>query len=77
MSDFRTRFGKTRGPHSAWAEWGPFVLAIIAAAGLLFMIARTSPIFEGPDPLPASESPHPSAAHANAQPDEAPPDLHE
>jgi hypothetical protein len=65
MTDFRMRY-ETRKSRSGWAEWGPFILAVMAGAGLLFMLARQSPILSGPDPLPASHSPHPSAGHGDA-----------
>jgi hypothetical protein len=57
---------------SAWAEWGPFVVAALLAAGLLIVFALTSPIFRGPAPLPESD---PSAAkHASASSDQDPPE---
>jgi len=43
------------GPRSGWAaEWVPFLLALIAGAGLLFVLARHSPVFTVPEALPAS-----------------------
>jgi len=36
-------------------EWGPFWLALLVAAGLLFALARTSPILWGPRPLKGSD----------------------
>jgi hypothetical protein len=38
-------------------EWGPFLLAVIVAAGILFVLASNSPIFSGPKPLPATDAP--------------------
>ncbi len=71
MADYRTRFRQARGaPRSGWAEWGPFLLAIIAGAGLLFVLARHSPMFTVPKPLPASGSVHQadaSGGHASGK----------
>jgi hypothetical protein len=39
----------------SWLEWGPFWLALLVAAGLLFALARTSPILWGPRPLKGSD----------------------
>lgn len=36
-------------------EWGPFWLALLVAAGLLFALARSSPILWGPRPLKGSD----------------------
>ncbi len=56
----RYRFFAPRS-RSRWAEWGPFLLALIVGAGLLLAVALTSPIFSGPAPLPDSD-PQPSSA---------------
>jgi len=57
MTEYRMRYRlQTLGrPRSAWAEWGLFLLAVIAAVGLLAALAFSSPIFSGPRPLPDSD----------------------
>jgi hypothetical protein len=69
MTDYRSRFRPARSaPRSGWAEWGPFLLALIAGAGLLFVLARHSPWSTVPKPLPASGAVHqgePSGGHSN------------
>jgi len=71
MTDYRTRFRQARGAtDSGWAEWGPFLLALIAGEGLLFVLAQHSPLFTVPTALPASGSVHqadPSAGHASGK----------
>jgi len=53
---------------SRWVEWGPFLLAVIIAAGALIALATTSPILSGPKPLPGSD-PTPGQVSAPSGPD--------
>jgi hypothetical protein len=66
MVDYRTRYrlqGRDK-PHSAWAEWGLFMLAVILGAALLLMLAR--PILSIPQPLPSARAPHQTDASGGA-----------
>ncbi len=59
MTDYRTRYREARSvSRDGWAEWGPFLLALLAGAGLLLLLARHSPLFTVPQALPASGAIH-------------------
>jgi hypothetical protein len=64
MSDYRTRYRLQARPHSAWAEWGLFLLAVMLGAALLLMLAR--PILSIPQPLPSARAPHQADASGGA-----------
>lgn len=66
---------------AALSEWGPFFLAVILAAALLIAFALSSPIFQGPAPLPESDPSRSTQAAASSDPpppdqlQQAPPDA--
>lgn len=59
MTDCRSRYRlHTLGnPRSGWAEWGPFLLAVVAGACLLFVLAVHSGAFSLPHTVPTSQAP--------------------
>jgi hypothetical protein len=74
MADrIRYRLYAPRRARSSLAEWGPFLLALIVGACLLFMLARQSPVFTVPATLQAPRAPH-QADHASALPQQPSPD---
>jgi len=60
---------------SGWTEWALFVIAALVAAGLLIVLALSSPIFQGPAPLPESDPSPATHASADADPPEGPADA--
>jgi hypothetical protein len=81
MTDYRTRYREARSVSRAgWAEWGPFLLALLAGAGLLLLLARHSPLFTVPQALPASGAIHQgdaSGEHSGGKEPQGSPDLPE
>lgn len=66
---YRLQTPNTR--RSSLAEWGPFVLALIVGAWLLFTIAQGSPVFSEPvtEHTPKAQ---PQSDHGGAPPDVKP-----